>query len=140
MEITESTIWLRKSVEVFIERGDQVLAIRTTKYGGGFFGVGGKVEPGETFEAAALRELREETGCEALSIQFVAGNVLDPLPNDPIQDEWYCAGFIVSIGQQIPRKMELHTEPFWTTRKELATNSLCPLWYRWWLDLLTKIQ
>jgi len=36
-------------------------------------GIGGKVEPGETFRAAMLREFSEETGCEL-------GPVIAPLP------------------------------------------------------------
>lgn len=128
---------LRPSVEVSILRADgQMLAIRTTKYGGGFYGVGGKVEKGETFDEAARRELLEETGCEALSLRFIAGRTLDPLPQDPGSGMWYCAGFVAEIGDQEPRKCEAHTEPFWTSRENMRTNSLFPEWYCWWIDLL----
>ena len=41
---------------------------------------GGSVEAGESFEAAAVRELREETGLEAAGVD-VAGLVLSPGPS-----------------------------------------------------------
>ncbi len=130
---------LRPSVEVTVLRDGKMLAIRTTKYGGGFYGVGGKVEEGETFEQAARRELLEETGCEALEIHFVAGHTLDPLPLDPEKGLWYCAGFVADIGDQEPRKCEPHTEPFWTSVENMEHNSLFPQWYAWWIALLDNL-
>lgn len=138
---------LRGSVEVTVFRGPagaacggNVLGIETAKYGGGFYGVGGKVESGETFFDAAWRELREETGVEAISMKFVAGRTLDPLPQDPEKGIWYCAGFIAEIGRQEPRKCEPHTTPFWTTPENMVVNSLFPEWYRWWFDLLFRLD
>ena len=130
---------LRGSVEVTVFRGDKVLGIESQKYGG-FFGVGGKVEPGESFEQAARRELREETGCEAESLQFIAGHTLDPLPGDDAATKWYCAGFVADIGDQEPRKCEPQTNPFWTTRARMMHESLFPEWYRWWFGLIASLE
>jgi 8-oxo-dGTP pyrophosphatase MutT (NUDIX family) len=126
---------LRGSVEITVFRGDRVLAVNSRNFDG-FCGVGGKVEPGESFEQAARRELMEETGCKALLIQFVAGHTLDPIKGDDATTKWYCAGFIVDIGDQEPRPTEPGTTPFWTTRENMIQNSLFPEWYAWWFGVL----
>jgi len=128
---------LRGSVEITIFRGSQILAVNNRNFGG-FCGVGGKVEAGETFEQAARRELMEETGCEARSIQFVAGHTLDPIRGDDAMIKWYCAGFVVDIGDQEPRQNEDGTTPFWTTRENMVKNSLFPEWYAWWFRVLDR--
>lgn len=128
---------LRGSVEITVFRGDKVLAVNSRRFGG-FCGVGGKLEPGESYTQAARRELMEETGCEALSLKLIAGNTLDPIKGDG-PGQWYCAGFIVDIGAQEPRSNEAGTTPFWTTKEELIRNSLFPEWYAWWFGLLEKL-
>lgn len=54
----------RAAVSVVVLRGDEVLLVRRGRppNEGRFAPVGGRVEPGESLEAAALREVREETG------------------------------------------------------------------------------
>lgn len=128
---------LRGSVEITVFRGDRILAVNSRNFDG-FCGVGGKVEPGESFEQAARRELMEETGCEARSIQFVAGHTLDPIKGDDATVRWYCAGFVVDIGDQWPRSVEAGTTPFWTTKEEMIQNSLFPEWYAWWFGILER--
>jgi 8-oxo-dGTP pyrophosphatase MutT (NUDIX family) len=135
----QDDVSLRGSVEITVFRGDRVLAVNSRNFSG-FCGVGGKVEPGETFEQAARRELKEETGCEALSITFVAGHTLDPIPGDDATIKWYCAGFVVDIGDQEPRQSEPGTTPFWTTKEDMIANSLFPTWYAWWFGVLDRFS
>jgi 8-oxo-dGTP diphosphatase / 2-hydroxy-dATP diphosphatase len=56
---------------VVVQVGDQVLlGYKKTNIGKGFWnGFGGRVEPNETEEEGALRELREETGLEGQQIE-----------------------------------------------------------------------
>ena len=71
------------AVGVVCLRGDEVLLIRRAKppRQGEWSLPGGKVEWGERLEAAALRELTEETGVEARILGLVA--VVDGLFPDP---------------------------------------------------------
>ena len=48
----------------------RVLIVRTCKWRGSWGVPGGKVEWGETLEAALLREFREEVGLELSQVQF----------------------------------------------------------------------
>lgn len=62
------------AVGVVCLRGDEVLLIRRANppREGQWSLPGGRIEWGERAEAAALRELREETGCEAELLGLVA--------------------------------------------------------------------
>ena len=60
------------AVSIAVFRGEEVLLASRTRppYAGFFTLPGGLVEIGETLEAAALRELREETGVLARLVSF----------------------------------------------------------------------
>ena len=62
---------LAASIDVFRPDGHVLIATRTAHPAAGVWSLpGGKVEPGETLEAAALRELYEEVGVTARIIGF----------------------------------------------------------------------
>lgn len=126
------------SVEITVFRDGKILAVNSRNFDG-FCGVGGKVEEGETFEDAVRRELFEETGCTAQKIEFIAGHTLDPIKGDNLTVRWYCAGFVVDIGDQEPHQNEEGTVPYWTTVEDMLKNSLFPEWYEWWFKLLEKV-
>jgi len=57
-------------VLIHVRRQDEFLVARRSAAKGGYWHtVAGRVEPGEAFAAAALRELREETGLEGAELQ-----------------------------------------------------------------------
>ena len=49
---------------VLVKRGLRFLLVHERKHGQGWYLPAGRVEPGETFEEAAIRETREEAGVE----------------------------------------------------------------------------
>jgi 8-oxo-dGTP pyrophosphatase MutT (NUDIX family) len=62
---------LAASIAVFRDDGHVLIATRTKPPASGVWSLpGGKVEPGETLEAAALRELMEEVGVSARIVGF----------------------------------------------------------------------
>lgn len=63
----QADLWPRCGASATVFRGDEVLLIERGKGAlKGFWSLpGGHIEPGETARAAALREVREETGIEA---------------------------------------------------------------------------
>ena len=68
-------------VSIAFVRDGQVLTVRkrgTSR----FMLVGGKPEPGETSEQAALREVREEVGFEAGELRLI-GEYVGPAANEP---------------------------------------------------------
>lgn len=75
------------AVSVAVVRGDTVLLVkRGRKPSAGFYAFpGGRVEPGESDDEAAIRELREETGIEAarlrpLTVVNIPPSVADESP------------------------------------------------------------
>jgi mutator protein MutT len=81
---------LKQTNLVLLRRGGELLlAMKKRGFGAGLWnGPGGKVEPGETAEAAARREVREEIGVEMRDLRevaqltfYFADNLADPLQN-----------------------------------------------------------
>lgn len=61
---------MSREVLIHVRRGDEFLVAHRSPDGGGYWHtIAGGVEDGEEWKAAALRELREETGFEADELQ-----------------------------------------------------------------------
>ena len=82
--------------------------------------VGGKVEPGETKEAALVRECREELAIE-LSVGEAFMEVLHTYPDITVQ----LTLFHAAIAAGVPQKLE-HHDIRWITPAEIGRYDFCP--------------
>jgi len=82
--------------------------------------VGGKVEPGETKQAALVRECREELAIELL-VGDVFMEVLHEYPDITVR----LTLFHAAIAAGIPQKLE-HNDIRWITPAEIPNYDFCP--------------
>lgn len=82
--------------------------------------VGGKVEPGETKEAALARECREE-----LDIEIAVGEVFCDVVHEYEDITVHLTLFKAAISRGEPRLLE-HTEMKWITPSEIPLYDFCP--------------
>lgn len=114
------------SAKVIIRNGDgHCLLLRRSSQSKGNAGKwdlpGGKVDDGETFDAALLREVREETGLE-IRLDRVAGAAQSELPER-------CIAYIILEGQHISGTVRLsseHDHHQWVESAAMADIDLCP--------------
>lgn len=110
-------------VLVHVRRGDEFLvAHRSPDSGGYWHPIAGSVEQGEEFRAAALRELREETGLDARELQLLGEFAY-------VRESWedepglrvHVEAFLVDVepGWE-PELNEEHDEYRWLPREEAA--------------------
>ena len=85
---------------------------------------GGKVDPGETFETTALREAKEEMGCDIRIIRYLGG-----VPFENRGRRFQCHQYLAEImpGQE-PRIMEpdVFDHILWMPMKDYQKYSLEP--------------
>jgi NAD+ diphosphatase len=102
------------AVIVLVRRGDEALLARNARFPPGRFGLlAGFVEPGETLEQAAAREVREESGIEIKNLRYRRSQPW-PFPDSlmlAFTAEW-ASGEAVADGEEI-------SELRWCTRDDL---------------------
>ncbi len=91
--------------------------------------VGGKVEPGETREAALVRECREELGA-AVTVGEIFTEVTHVYPDLTVHLTLFFADFI-----EEPQCLE-HNDIRWIRREEIGDYAFCPAD----IEILEKIK
>ena len=82
--------------------------------------VGGKVEPGETKEAALIRECREE-----LAVSLAVGEIFMDVIHEYPEITVHRTLFHASIAEGVPQKLE-HNDIQWITPGEIQNYDFCP--------------
>lgn len=107
----------------YVTRGEDVLVVHRTfkphhAQHGRYNGLGGKLEPGEDAVAAIRRELREEAGIEATSMQL-RGTINWPVLSGPGGD-WF--GFVFRVDAFTGEPPDANDEGtlHWIPRAQLA--------------------
>jgi len=116
-------------VMIHVRRGDEFLvAHRSPESGAYWHAIAGKIEDGEEPEAAAIRELREETGLVTTALESLGEFAY-------VRETWeasaglrvHVAAFLVHVepGWE-PTLNEEHDEYRWLSRDEAATLLFWP--------------
>ena len=86
---------------------------------------GGGVEPGETFEAAARRELREETGI--VPDEFYQLDTVDVFYLHADDTLWHCPGFCAVVPRDVRVVLnDEHDAARWVDRARVDADFLWP--------------
>ena len=129
---------MTKATLLFLLREDEILlAMKKRGFGAGKWnGTGGKVEPGESIEHAALRECQEEIGVTPLDPRQFGVLQFDMADDPTFQSEVHI--FVAHAWQGQPHETE-EMRPKWFKTSEIPYYDM---WSddKFWLPLLLAAQ
>ncbi len=110
---------------LFLLKDDEVLlAMKKRGFGAGLYnGVGGKLDPGETIEQAAVRECQEEVTVTPRNIQKVAELNFVFAESKPPQPDMYVTTFIATEWDGEPTETE-EMSPKWFKLAEIPYEDM----------------
>jgi len=123
---------MKHTTLLFLRHDEQLLlAMKKRGFGvGKWNGVGGKVEDGETYEQAAIRECQEEISVTPQSLQKVGELDFFDLPNV----NHYCHVYVTNTWQSDPHETE-EMRPQWFSEADIPYDAMWPD-DRLWMPLL----
>ena len=110
-----------------LERPTRLLAARRTEppaLAGGWEFPGGKVEPGETPEAALHREIREELGVSVRTGRWLAAPTEDG--SWPLGDRYRMTVWLAVVEEGDPQPIESHDALHWLPADDLYAVAWLP--------------
>lgn len=109
---------------LFLLKNNQILlAMKKRGFGAHRWnGVGGKIEPGETIERAAIRECQEEIGVTPHNLEKVAHHTFY-VPNLPASDGFICHAFTTRVWQGEPIETD-EMAPKWFTYNTIPYDKM----------------
>lgn len=117
----EADMFLKGQSEIF--KGVEVLTVTNRKFGT-FTCPGGKVDPMETLQLAAEREMFEEVGVEPLKLTPLISLCHEAHCDDDDKRPWNCMMFYADFGFQQPVQKEADTIPEWRPLEDIINPDL----------------
>ncbi len=125
------------SVGMLVERDGKILIIERKIFPLTYALPAGHVDEGESYEHAAVRELKEEVGLDAEKVELIAeGKIENPCSRPGgTWHEWKV--YKINASGKIKRSEEETKQVLWLTKEEihnLPPPGFEPIMYEWYLE------
>ena len=117
---------INPTVDVAVERGEEVLLARKAEDGNKWRFIGGHIDPRETAEMSARREVMEESGAEVFKMKYITSTAIDDWRYRGTNQSIFTTFFVAPyIGGPVAGSDDV-TEVKWFNTKSLNENQMVP--------------